>query len=171
MALLDGLIRYLRYKQAISLVDTLREQLEIKSVLDIGSGDGSFSELLKLRGFNVKTLDKQGGDFLYDLEKPLPFKDKEFDLTVALAVIEHINNYSLLLNEMKRISRSVILTTPSPKAKLILDTLAKMRVINREHILDHKIYIKKRELESFGFTVYPFEMGLNYLGVWIEWIS
>jgi len=54
--------------------------------------------------------------YAYDLTKtPLPFKDYEFDVATCIEVLEHIPKSSgeNLLNELERIAKKVIVTTPN----------------------------------------------------------
>ncbi len=41
----------------------------------------------------------------------LPFKDKSFDMVMAIEVLEHLHDYRRALKEMKRVSRSYCLIT------------------------------------------------------------
>jgi hypothetical protein len=48
--------------------------------------------------------------------KPLPFKDKEFDISFSNAVIEHVGNFDsqrAFVEEVMRVSRSFFITTPN----------------------------------------------------------
>jgi ubiquinone/menaquinone biosynthesis C-methylase UbiE len=52
----------------------------------------------------------------WDIEKlPLPFKENEFEVATCIEVIEHLpkNSGEELLNELERIARRVIITTPT----------------------------------------------------------
>jgi len=54
--------------------------------------------------------------YSYDLKcTPLPFDDKEFDVATCIEVVEHLpKNRGLgLLNELERIAKKVIITTPN----------------------------------------------------------
>ena len=95
-----------------------------------------------------------------DLNKmPLSMDDEEFDLITMLAVLEHLDEYSDVINEcfrgLKRGGR-IILTTPSPRSKPLLEFLANLRIISYAGIYDHKKYFKKEEifglLQQHGFT-------------------
>lgn len=57
-----------------------------------------------------------GTDFIFgkdivacDLEKPLPFNNKEYDVVCALDVLEHVDQIHSAVNEIKRIAKSAII--------------------------------------------------------------
>jgi ubiquinone/menaquinone biosynthesis C-methylase UbiE len=52
-------------------------------------------------------------------QTPLPFSDKTFDVATCIEVIEHLpkNNGFYLLNELERIAKKVIITTPNVSFK------------------------------------------------------
>lgn len=162
MAILDTFVKRLRYRKVLPLIPP---DPPLK-ILDAGSGDGGFAKILREMGHDVITADKEGGDVTCDFEKPLPFKDKEFDIAVSLAVAEHLRNPFLFLEELKRVAHTVIITTPSPLAKPVLECLAFANLINREHIRDHKVYLSKEDLERLGFRHKYFLFGLNQLCVY-----
>lgn len=108
------------------------EQIPVKteSLVDVGCGRGVIGALVRIYR-NPKRL--VGIDafrsylnfcrrynfydelYLYDLRQtPLPFNDEEFDVATCIEVIEHLpkNNGFSLLNELQRIAKKVIITTP-----------------------------------------------------------
>jgi len=92
----------------------------IKSIADIGCRNGIFANYVKKKNNKIKIVgvdrsssalkyvktDKIEGDIT-----DLPFKDKEYDLSVALEIIEHLNlkDYESALKELSRISKNYIL--------------------------------------------------------------
>lgn len=108
-----------------------------------------------------------------DLNKPIELTNQTFDLVMCTAVLEHLTNYHQLAAEIFRLLRPggyLLLTTPSPWLKPILNFLAfRLKVIDRQEIIDHKHYFTKDELRSLfnknGFSevrVLQFQFGLNY---------
>lgn len=66
---------------------------------------------------NCDTIDinpKQNPTYILDISKtPYPFKDKQYDLFIALQVWEHLNSKQIeAFNEVKRICNSAILSFP-----------------------------------------------------------
>lgn len=105
--------------------------IEMNSLIDVGCGRGIIGALARIYR-NPKRL--VGIDafspyldfcrrnnfydelYQYDLTKtPLFFKDKEFDVATCIEVLEHIQKDSgeRLLNELERIAKKVIITTPN----------------------------------------------------------
>lgn len=96
-------------------------------VLDVGCGDGTYSELISDMGNEVYGIDirpdrveraKQKGvkASVADLTKALPFKDEFFDLIYAAEVLEHIYDTEFFLQEAKRVLRkngTLIVTVPN----------------------------------------------------------
>ena len=95
-----------------------------------------------------------------------------------LALIEHIEIASVtkLFRELSRILKpggKVVLTTPTPFGKVILEFLAfKMHIISAKEVGDHKKYYEKKDLENlaknYGFKIESyktFQMGGNSICV------
>lgn len=167
MAILDFLTARIRYSQVLPYIKGLERKQGRLRILDAGGGDGSLHEILRNRGHDVVVLDiTDKGDIKADLNKPLPFKDKSFDVVVSLAVVEHLNDWETALEEFKRIGKAVILTTPTPLAKPVLEFLTKFNLVNRGHIEDHKHYLTDKEIKKHGYQTRSFLFGLNRLAVY-----
>ncbi len=97
-------------------------------VLDLGCGDGYWSERLRAFGYTVTATDvprqypNEDADVLYpaaimvDANGPLPFPNASFDLVWCSEVIEHLRNYRGAVREALRVLRpggSYIFTTPN----------------------------------------------------------
>lgn len=108
-----------------------------------------------------------------DLNSVVPVSNDLVDVVTSLAVIEHIENYQKYLQEAFRILKKegkFILTTPDPKGEIVLDWLARLRLINKDEINDHKRYFKKEDLiadlKKAGFSevvLKKFQFGFNNL--------
>ena len=96
------------------------------SVLDLGCGDGTFLDSLRLRKNNAEGVDlsqeaikkcraKGHKAELFDFsDGKLPYTDNSFDYVVMLDVLEHLYDPDGLLAEAKRVSRQfVILSVPN----------------------------------------------------------
>ncbi|MEM5801770.1 MAG: class I SAM-dependent methyltransferase [Candidatus Aenigmatarchaeota archaeon] len=76
----------------------------MKKILDLGCGRNKYKTN---EAAIVVGLDKypfEGVDIVHDLEKtPLPFNDNEFDEIIASHILEHIQNFIPLMEELHRI--------------------------------------------------------------------
>lgn len=109
-----------------------------------------------------------------DLNDYVPLANESVHVVTSLAIIEHLNRPDTFVNEAFRILKpngKFILTTPSPKAKPVLEFLAyKLKIISEADIKDHKQYFSCEKITSLllkaGFTnisIKPFQMGFNML--------
>lgn len=102
------------------------------------------------------------------------FADGAFDHVTILAVLEHIplDQVDVLFREFRRILRpggSVLLTTPTPASRPLLEFLAfKLKIISGPEIADHKHYWSRADIAAlagrngFGCSTYhTFQFGLN----------
>jgi len=130
-------------------------------------------------GFDRKIDNKKIGNiYIYNAEitDNIPLKDEFADCVTLLAVLEHLDRPARVLAECHRILKVggvLILTTPSPLSKPILEFLSfKLGIVSPSEIADHKHYYSKAELvkilEETGFRdvkTRSFELGLNNLAV------
>jgi 2-polyprenyl-3-methyl-5-hydroxy-6-metoxy-1,4-benzoquinol methylase len=108
------------------------------TVLDAGCGGGGFVDYLSQRGFVSTGIEKHRmfldlgrqrgfhGSFVQcDLSKPLPFRDRSFDTTICLDVLEHVEDDSTAIRELARVTRKrLVIAVPHedtrmPKYRLI----------------------------------------------------
>lgn len=108
----------------------------------------------------------------------IPLDDSSVDLIISCAVLEHIEYPKHIINDISRVLKSggkAILTTPTPKAKTILEFLSfKMGLISEREIKEHKNYFTKENLlllvdknkkSDLILRHHYFEFGLNNLFV------
>jgi SAM-dependent methyltransferase len=109
-----------------------------------------------------------------DLNAPLPLKVESFDAVLSLATLEHLDKPDLHLREIYRILKPggiLLLTTPSPRGKPVLEFLAyRLKIIDRHEIEDHRQYYSSAMLETAlvhaGFiptaiNARTFQLGMN----------
>ena len=102
---------------------------DVRSIADIGCGNGIFSNYVikKDKRMTIVGVDNSEKALSYvktrkikeDIEF-LPFKDREYDLSVALEVIEHLSydNYESVLEEIARVSQKYIIISVPYREKL-----------------------------------------------------
>jgi ubiquinone/menaquinone biosynthesis C-methylase UbiE len=94
--------------------------------LDVPLGPGAMALELMERGYKVHGLDIDVAQSAHlptsiervigTLNKPMPFSDGEFDLVTSLEGIEHVENHTLMLQEIGRVLKPgghLILSTPN----------------------------------------------------------
>jgi 2-polyprenyl-3-methyl-5-hydroxy-6-metoxy-1,4-benzoquinol methylase len=178
-------VRYIHLKKFI-LALKLIEKRNFKNILDAGCGCGIFIPTLQKCGKYVVGIDllsnlckvksKIPGNFVKADICKMPFKDGKFDCIVCLSVLEHVNNLSNALSEIKRcLSKNgkVIFGIPASNLltnlwlkfdKLKLKTKDKIRLrkyFTHEHMDRKKIYkkIKKEfKIEEIKHLNFPFPL-------------
>lgn len=108
-----------------------------------------------------------------DLSGNIPLKNESVDVVVMTAVLEHIEitRVDSLMEELRRIINKegkIMMTTPTPKSKLILETLARLGIVSGAEIFDHKKYYGKKDVEKLAkihklkiIDYRLFQLGLN----------
>lgn len=157
----------------------------IKTMLDVGSGDGTISKLMqennaaiKISGIDI--MERQNSLIpvkLYD-GKHIPYDDDSFDGSMFIDVLHHLTNIRELLTEAKRVSRKYILIKDHQyktgfdfKILMFMD-----KVGNKPHgvALEYN-YLKEKEWETIfkdlglkminkktGIPLYPFPFSLLF---------
>lgn len=148
--------RYLRTKHTEKYIDKANSLL-----LDIGCGDGYFIRTTKVR--NCIGIDIELGDDIAKLIQPY---SNSFDYITMLAVVEHIERrmlkhyFGLMYNFLKP-GGHLIITTPSPTSKLIINFLYRCATKDHEQYFDYrtlnnilkdKFLIKEYSAFALGFN-------------------
>ncbi len=100
-------------KNKLTLIQPLLSPQE--KILDVGSGNGLASYLLKESGFAVTPVDIHEGQYdekvkpiLYDGDH-LPFEDKSFDTAIILTVLHHVLHPERIITETNRVCKRIII--------------------------------------------------------------
>ena len=114
-------------------------------ILDIGSGYGSVSWLLKKQGHKVTSLDIKNKSCTEEIKpiiyngKEIPFKDKSFDVALLITVLHHTPNPEEIIIEAKRVAKCVIIIEETYSnafqkyITFIIDSLANFEFFNHPH--------------------------------------
>lgn len=85
------------------------------SIVDIGAGIGNISAQLGKKGYHVLALDIEDLSFtsgvnpiLYNGRK-MPFKNKEFDVSIIITVLHHVKTPEAVISEARRVSSKIII--------------------------------------------------------------
>jgi len=139
---------------------SVQKDLKLGIGLDYDADAGRPADNLEIRKFHFKDR--------------LEFPDETFDVVSILAVLEHIplDQVDRLIAEFRRVLRPggrVLITTPTPAAKPVLDFLAfRLHLISEPEIADHQHYYSEADLQALAnrhdllFTAYhKFLFGFN----------
>lgn len=136
-------------------------------VLDAGCGDGYLSYLLANRGLEVVGVDISlfrakfaheqcaGADFAVADGRYLPFRSEYFDSVVCCEVLEHVPDYSFIVDEMYRVTKKngKLLATVPNKMHEHVNSFDQQRICNDVRHGGYevqKIYGMGFELEGVG---------------------
>ena len=182
--LLEPLLARMRARKANQLIP---QHLREGKILDVGCGSmpyfllntrfgekfaiEQFKPALELRSINLKVLDLQKNS-------NLPFEDSFFSIVTMLAVIEHLDQEVLicLLRELHRIlipGGMAIITTPASWSDKLLHFMARIRLVSRQEIDEHKCAYNLTMLENHfnkaGFTMQKIRCGYFeiFLNLWL----
>jgi 2-polyprenyl-3-methyl-5-hydroxy-6-metoxy-1,4-benzoquinol methylase len=173
-----------------TIFDTALQQLRYRKVVtyipkgcllaDLGCGDGAFLRCIRNKtilsyGIDMQAADTHMGDVdieykSADLNGRIPLNDESVDIVTALAVIEHLMRPDNFFAEVLRILKPCgccIMTTPSPRAKPVLEWLAyRLKIISENDIRDHKNYFTKKQLLGLmckfrNHDIKSFQFGFN----------
>ncbi len=171
----DSILRNIRKKQALKYIP------KNSVCCDICCSRGKFLKRIepiikKGTGIDAKVKNHESGKITlinYIISEVIPLKNNTYDLVTLLASIEHFDNPENILRESNRIlkkSGRIILTTPLTKSDNILRFMAKMGIIDKSLIDEHKELFDPKKikfvLEKIGFKdikIKTFELGLNMI--------
>jgi ubiquinone/menaquinone biosynthesis C-methylase UbiE len=109
----DDLGRFISY---FHQVDTVAN-LDPKTILEVGKGNGTLSDYLKKFGYSVTTCDfdkNLAPDVVADVRK-MPLADNSYELVTAFEILEHLpfEEFPKALTELRRVSsRYVVISLP-----------------------------------------------------------
>jgi ubiquinone/menaquinone biosynthesis C-methylase UbiE len=183
--ILEPIAREIRFRKTTKIIKKYKKPIII---VDLGCGPlAPFFDYLKKQKIKIKSYigidplvsvrdkrEKEVKLIKKPVNKKIPLKSNLADFVVAHAVLEHLDNPQEMLEEMIRITKNkgkVIITTPTPISKSILEFLAyKLYLISSREIREHKNYFSKNKLlfllkNTKGIKVKHqyFEFGLNNL--------
>src|SRR3989339_165774 len=111
-----------------SAICKLIKHLDIKSVVEVGGGEGFFVNKIKLMFPDITVLNVEvsinalkNGKEIFNINDAilgdilsLPFRSKSFDLVICSEVLEHIEDYKKAIIELRRVaSKALLITTPA----------------------------------------------------------
>lgn len=123
-----------KFEKILPALEIFFKQTKLKNIklLEVGAGTGFFVKNLKekFKDLNIEItaleINKNSAEYLRkiipekniiidDISKKTKFKNKNFNLCVAIDVLEHIENLQGAVNEIKRIADYLIIKIPIEK--------------------------------------------------------
>ncbi len=185
--------KYLAKKRACMANQLIPSHLRNGRILDIGCG--SFPYFLLNTVFTKKCgldkvaqeerqmplRDEYGIDIIdFDLERDeaLPFDDRYFEVVTMLAVFEHIEPERLraLMAETSRVLKpggTFVITTPAPWTDLLLKMMARLGLVSKIEIDEHKAVYSREKIRSIlaknGFQTGNIRSGYfeGFMNIWM----
>ena len=92
-------------------LELFAEWAEGETALDVATGGGNVARVLRGAGFEVVTIDSAPGmrPTVVSRAEEIPFADASFDVVACRVAAHHFQDPGLALNEMARVSRSLVL--------------------------------------------------------------
>lgn len=181
---LEKILAKLRFNKIIGKLKAVKP---LEQIVDLGAGFNGLMlvEIIKLFpgiknavGVDLSVAAKAANSkvklIAADLNRALPIPNDSFDAVICTAVIEHLVDSQSTINEIYRILKmggSFLLTTPSVRAKKILEFLSlNLGWLDTIEITDHEHYFTPVELKNMlsgaGFKnieIKTFQLGCNIL--------
>lgn len=118
-----NIIQRLLIKNFLNKVSEIIEEIDVQNILDAGCGEGFITRLILDKKPNLKItgLDINKNVFEKFKEKApeakfilgdicdLPFPNNQFDLIIALEVLEHVKDFEKAISELKRVTKKYCL--------------------------------------------------------------
>ena len=137
----------------------------IGKTIDLGSGNhSSYYDYLidnSEKVFFADKVPKKKNQFKGDLEKKLEFNDNEFDTVILFNVLEHIENYKSLINEIFRILKK------NGKLEIFIPFMHRFHPDPNDIFRPTHFYINKLLINA-GFEVKTYLIGVGPLSVCSE---
>lgn len=177
----SGLLEEFLAKKRTAKANSLLKKIQKGRVLDVGCGsypyfllNTNFAEKYGIDpSLNASTIKDINLKKLDITKQKLPFNDDFFDAVTMLAVFEHLDHekISFALREIYRVLKKdgiLVMTTPAPWSDVILKNMARLGLVSKEEIHEHKHNLNSaiiKEYLSIGnfreTNSGYFEMGLN----------
>jgi SAM-dependent methyltransferase len=126
-------------------------------MLDLGSGEGQFRDLIPATGLDYVSLDTDGdeADVLGDAHA-LPFRDGSFSFVLAMSVVEHLRFPRVAMREVRRVLR--------PGGRFI-GSVAFMEPFHLDSYFHHSHLATYDVLRTAGFDVIAIAPSVEWAGV------
>ena len=113
MNIIQGSISNLLKRTSLNFVNQTLQKNSNWKILDIGCGYTANKYASVIADVQDLSNFYKGRKFVKINEDKLPFKDNEFDFTIASHVIEHVENFEFFIKELERISKKGYIELPT----------------------------------------------------------
>lgn len=109
------LVKFVQKRVDIKINHILSGLDSDKSILDVGSGNGTLGKEIKKRNFSIVSVDVNDNSFYSDMRPILydglllPFKDKSFDTALLITMLHHTKNPNAVISECIRVASKLII--------------------------------------------------------------
>lgn len=140
----------------------------IKTLLDVGCGDGAISKLIQNKNKEIKivgidVMERPTSSIIIELfdGENIPYHNDSFDCTMLIDVLHHVKNIKQLLTEAKRVSKNFILIKDHQyKSNLDLNVLKFMDYVGNK---PHNIIINYNFLNEVEWNSMFDDLGLEVI--------
>jgi ubiquinone/menaquinone biosynthesis C-methylase UbiE len=124
----DDAWRMLGARSKARNITAVCSELKPQTVLEVGAGDGSILHFLNEWGFGQELYALEIADTGVDIIKKrnlpklkevktfdgyqIPYPDDSFDLVILAHVLEHVEHERMLLRELKRVAKNIVIEVP-----------------------------------------------------------
>lgn len=166
-------------KRKLSAIDSARNIIAATykcsnlSLLDVGAGDGNvlvelsgsgvFDRMvaLEISDSGIEKIKLRHIPELSEIKKfdgyQIPFKNKDFDLAIAIHVLEHVEHERLFLSELGRVSKKALIEVPLEHGFNIHRAISNGKITG--HINFYTIETLASLLETSGFKIIDAKVG------------
>lgn len=127
------------------VVDNFPELFKAPSILDIGCDKKQLKRYIPENTHYIGLDISKEADINFNLDSGnvLPFKDREFNLVVALDILEHIENIHQIFDELCRVSsKSILISLPNNLQSAIKGYIFRKYNKDKNYQLQHGKYSK-----------------------------
>lgn len=127
------------------IVDNFPELFKVNKILDIGCDKKQLQKYLPKDVYYMGLDISKEADISLDLDSgnKLPLKDREYELVIALDILEHLENIHQIFDELCRISsKSILISLPNNLQSAVKGYIFKKYNKNKSYQLTHGKYSK-----------------------------
>ncbi len=180
----NPIIKGLMDNYSKSLYSLLSEIVDIQNILEIGAGEGYWTEKLAIKFPNTKISSSDISNLEHEIRKEnlsniknidvikadatkLKFKDESYDFVICLEVLEHIPNWQKAMEEISRVNKGYALfSVPNEPIWSFLNLLRGKYISRLGNTPDH---VNKWSPTSFTKMLKDYGYRIRYIRTPLPW--